>query len=93
MSTETATVIHGQTEQAKRANALGDVQDSLAEAKAALDALSPLKVLSRGYSVMTDGAGRVVRGSDEVAVGDAVHVRLARGELDCRVEKRTEEDL
>ena len=57
----------------------------------ALEALSPLKVLSRGFSVVTLPAGGVVRRAEEVNIGDAVHIRLAEGALDCRVEKRTEE--
>ena len=57
----------------------------------ALEALSPLKVLSRGFSVVTDRDGNVIRQAGSVDPGDAVHVRLSRGGIDCRVEKRTEE--
>ncbi|MBR6114219.1 MAG: exodeoxyribonuclease VII large subunit [Oscillospiraceae bacterium] len=57
----------------------------------ALEAMSPLKVLSRGYSVATDEDGSVIRSADAVEIGGAVHIRLEHGGLDCRVEKRTEE--
>ena len=57
----------------------------------ALEALSPLKVLSRGFSVVTAPDGSVIRQADCVNIGDAVHVRLSQGALDCRVEKRTED--
>ena len=53
---------------------------------ASLDALSPLKVLSRGYSVVQREAGNVVRNTEEVTVGEKLRVKLSHGELDCRVE-------
>ena len=56
----------------------------------ALEALSPLKVLSRGFSVVTDADGRVIRRADSTEPGDVVHIRLSEGGLDCRVENRTE---
>ena len=56
----------------------------------ALEALSPLKVLSRGYSLSTDAAGTVLRSAHAVDTGDRIHVRLMQGGLDCLVERRTE---
>lgn len=56
-----------------------------------LEALSPMKVLARGFSVVTLPSGSVIRKADQVNTGDAVHIRLAAGGLDCRVEKRTED--
>lgn len=50
-----------------------------------LQSISPLAVLARGYAICRDGQGRVVRVSHEVGPGDPLHVRLHRGELDCRV--------
>ncbi len=52
---------------------------------AKLDALSPLKVLARGYSLATDDAGGVIRNAAQVAVGDRIHLRLEKGSLDCQV--------
>jgi exodeoxyribonuclease VII large subunit len=50
-----------------------------------LDALSPLQVLRRGYSVAFKGQ-RVLRASAEVAPGEAVRVLLPdRGELEAQV--------
>jgi exodeoxyribonuclease VII large subunit len=57
-----------------------------AAAVAALQALSPLAVLERGYSLTRGPDGAVLREARAVAVGDEVSVRLARGELGCRVE-------
>ncbi|MBS2024822.1 MAG: exodeoxyribonuclease VII large subunit [Deltaproteobacteria bacterium] len=50
-----------------------------------LDAMSPLKVLGRGYAVAFDANGRALRSVSEVAVGASVRVRLAQGELVANV--------
>ena len=55
-----------------------------------LEAMSPLKVLSRGFSVTTDDSGAVIRSAASVAPGDKVHIRLEHGALDCRVEHSSE---
>ncbi|ACY19271.1 exodeoxyribonuclease VII, large subunit [Haliangium ochraceum DSM 14365] len=52
---------------------------------ARLRAMSPLQVLERGYALAVGPAG-VVTDAAQLAPGDALQVRLARGELDCRVE-------
>lgn len=46
---------------------------------ARLEALSPLAVLSRGYAIATDAAGNAIRDAREVAVGDALTIRVHRG--------------
>jgi exodeoxyribonuclease VII large subunit len=52
-----------------------------------LVSLSPLGVLQRGYAICLDPAtGAVVRSAQQVAAGDPVAVKLAKGALDCRVE-------
>ena len=55
-----------------------------------LDALSPLRVLDRGYSIATRADGHAVRDAVEVAPGDPLAVRLARGRLSCVVKSRDE---
>ncbi|QYR19997.1 exodeoxyribonuclease VII large subunit [Paenibacillus sp. sptzw28] len=51
-----------------------------------LDALSPLKVMSRGYSlVYDDKEQRLIKSVDDVQPGDLVKVKLADGQLDCHV--------
>ncbi len=59
---------------------------ALAEAR--LSALSPLKVLDRGYSIVRhrDG-GPIVRLASEAGSGDGLEVTLARGRLLVRVEE------
>ena len=55
---------------------------------AGLDAMSPLKVLGRGFAMVTDGEGRVLRRALDVPVGAQVTAALAEGRLLCRVEDR-----
>ena len=60
----------------------------LGELAAGLDAMSPLKVLGRGFAMVTDGEGRVLRRALDVPVGAQVTAALAEGRLLCRVEDR-----
>lgn len=50
----------------------------LAEKAAALDGLSPLKTLSRGYSLVYSG-DKLVKSADELSAGDKVDIRLSDG--------------
>ena len=50
-----------------------------------LDALSPLKVLARGYSVVFGKDGHAVRAASEVVEGDSLRVKLHSGEVDAQV--------
>jgi exodeoxyribonuclease VII large subunit len=56
-------------------------------AAAALDALSPLAVLQRGYAIAQHQDGRLLRDAEDAAVGDLLKVRLAKGALSARVEE------
>ena len=56
-------------------------------AVAQLNTLSPLATLARGYSICKDSSGETVTDASQVDVGEEVHLRLARGELACRVLK------
>ncbi len=57
----------------------------LGTATASLDALSPLAVLHRGYSVTTDLHGQPLRNADQVAAGDQIVTRLEQGSIQSRV--------
>ena len=46
---------------------------------------SPYQLLKRGYAIVYNAAGKAVGSVDEVAVGDAIGVRLAQGQIDAAV--------
>lgn len=51
-----------------------------------LDALSPLKVMARGYSLVYDERGeRIIKSLSDVELGDRITVKVTDGELDCQV--------
>ena len=53
-----------------------------------LEERNPLRVLERGYAVAYDASGAVLRSADQVSLGDAVSVQLARGRLTTEVKKK-----
>jgi exodeoxyribonuclease VII large subunit len=66
--------------------------ERLASNARALDTVSPLATLGRGYAIVGRSGGGVLRDSREVATGDTVQARLAKGRLLCRVEEKFDED-
>lgn len=58
---------------------------NLSELAAALDALSPLKVLSRGYAAAFNEEGKPIMDSDVLAIDDLLDVRFEKGAAVCRV--------
>ena len=66
---------------------LGYKRERIAKLGAALDAMSPLRVLSRGYTISSDGQGRLLKSVQELKRGDALSVRFLDGQADCRVEQ------
>jgi len=60
-------------------------QTALRHAGHALHAISPLATLERGYAILFDEAGQVVRSVAAVSEGDTVNARMSDGELSLRV--------
>lgn len=60
-------------------------QNAFARAAHTLDAISPLRVLDRGYAICVGPDGAVVRSAGAVAVDAAITVRLREGTLQARV--------
>ena len=69
----------------RRLERMAATLDSLDSRRASL---SPLNVLERGYAIVQDQQGTVVRESARTDVGDALRVRLHRGGLRVRVDER-----
>lgn len=57
------------------------------ELAAKLDALSPLKVLGRGYAIAENREGKPIRSVDEIRIGERIDVKLVGGTLGCTVEE------
>ena len=57
-----------------------------------LHQLSPMRVLERGYAIVFDEAGNVVKSAGAVSVGDALAIQLARGRLRAEVKKKEKGD-
>jgi len=55
-----------------------------------LHSLDPLAVLGRGYAVVSDAEGNIVRSVGQVQPGDGIDVRLSDGKLDATVKRRVE---
>jgi exodeoxyribonuclease VII large subunit len=52
-----------------------------------LEALSPKAILARGYALVFDASGRLVKQASQLAPGEQVRTQLGRGEFTARVEK------
>ena len=61
-------------------------EQTLARLAASLEQQSPLKLLARGYSVLSDKDNRVVRSVREIQTGAELTATLADGRLTLRVE-------
>ena len=65
-----------------------ELETNLVRQAAVLESLSPLKVLSRGFSVtLADDGKRVLRSASEIVAGDAIETRLPDGRIISRVEE------
>lgn len=67
---------------------LAALRRSFVSYAAALDALSPLKVLARGYAVPTGEDGKVLKSTENVQIGDKIDLTLSDGKILCRVEEK-----
>ena len=75
----------GQRLETAENNKLVAARHALAERGAKLEALSPLSILSRGYSVATGADGHVLTATVQTAVGEDITLRLTDGALTAKV--------
>jgi len=54
----------------------------------ALESLSPLAILGRGYALVFDSAGKLLKDARRVKVGEEISARLAHGEIRASVTKK-----
>jgi exodeoxyribonuclease VII large subunit len=57
----------------------------------ALETLSPLAILERGYALVFDANGQLVKDAAQVSAGDEISARLGRGEIRAEVRQLSEE--
>ena len=63
--------------------AVSEKKHSLAKAAASLDAMSPLKVLSRGYAVASKENGTIIKSKDQLHSGEKFKLTLTDGTVNC----------
>jgi exodeoxyribonuclease VII large subunit len=52
-----------------------------------MKALSPVAILERGYALVFDASGKLVKDAESVKAGDDIRARVARGEIAATVRK------
>lgn len=77
-----------QAQDAAAQSRLNTARQQFSMAVAALDAMSPLRVLERGYAIAHNAQGKVIREATTMTPGDELRLRLWKGSLDCRVESK-----
>lgn len=71
-------------------NILTEKEKSLAVLMAKLDSMSPLKVLSRGYGIVTDYKETVIKSVGQLDKGMRVGIKFADGDVKARIEEVSE---
>ena len=66
---------------------LAQRRQSLTAQTALLEAVSPQQILERGFSVVKNTRGQVIRNADALKQGQKLHITFADGETDVRVTK------
>ena len=66
---------------------IAERRQALVQSAAALDAMSPLKVLSRGYVVADKGNGEIVRSLKQLSKGELLELLFTDGKASCMVEE------
>ncbi len=65
--------------------AMSASRGKLAELSAKLEGMNPLSVLSRGYSAIRDGDGKMIHSISQINVGDSISVVMSDGEAKATV--------
>ena len=79
-------VAHLQTRMiAAQSNSLHKCRQRFLSSTAKLDAMSPLKVLTRGYAMVSSAQGDVIRSVKQIAVGNVLSVSLSDGVIHASV--------
>lgn len=74
-------------------NRTASEKEALAALSGRLDAMSPLKVLSRGYAILSDTKGHVTASVDDIQCGDTLSAKLSDGSLKLSVLEVQKDEL
>jgi exodeoxyribonuclease VII large subunit len=72
---------------ASQVNKLKSSQQQLTSTAQLLNTVSPLATLQRGYSIITDSSGEIIRRASDLTSGAKITAQLNAGKLDCTVDK------
>ncbi len=73
-------------------NVLAGAKMTLTALSAKLDGLSPLSVVSRGYGMVFDGGGKVIKTVRSAVIGDNINVELIDGSVSAKIESIKEKN-
>ncbi|MDP7039628.1 MAG: exodeoxyribonuclease VII large subunit [Myxococcota bacterium] len=76
---------YAQRQEQAMLNKTTEARHVLANSSQNIHALSPLNILGRGYSIVQNISGDVIRSSNDVAQGDDLDIRLRHGSLKTQV--------
>ena len=66
-------------------NKIKDYRSIIVNSKTVLENASPQTIFDRGYSMVTDEKGNVIRNENQVSAGDEIKITLAKGKLSASV--------
>ena len=66
-------------------NKIKDYRNIISNSKTILENTSPQTILDRGYSMVTDKKGNIIRNENQVSAGDEIKITLAKGKLSASV--------
>lgn len=61
------------------------LRETFSKLSASLDAMSPLKVLGRGYSIANTNDGKIIKSVNDVRENDELTLRVQDGKINCSV--------
>lgn len=66
-------------------NKIKDYRNIIVNSKTVLENASPQTIFDRGYSMVTDEKGNVIRNENQISAGDEIKITLAKGKLSASV--------
>ena len=67
---------------------LASARERIELLKAVIDAADPKAVLTRGYSLVTNDDGDIIRGTDQIEIGQTVHIETGAGSADAEITRK-----